>query len=191
MPAIPGKPVMARRRRVVIECRQCGAKVERRACEANRPFCSKACFHAHKRAQAKCKGCGAAFARPKSIGGEFCSRECAFRWRRGKNHAGWKGGVAQANERARNSGRLLAWKRAVKARDKHRCRECGGKDRLHAHHIKPWAEFPDLRFDLENGKTLCEECHSKVHGRWVGKGVRRKEGSEQPSDPSPLPTAGQ
>ena len=33
---------------------------------------------------------------------------------------------------------------------------------LHADHIKPFAFFPSLRFDLENGRTLCVECHKKT-----------------------------
>jgi 5-methylcytosine-specific restriction endonuclease McrA len=66
---------------------------------------------------------------------------------------------------------LSIWHRAVLARDGFKCRNCGatkgqGKDkRLHAHHIKPWDEFPHLRFILDNGKTLCHPCHLAEHKR--------------------------
>ena len=37
---------------------------------------------------------------------------------------------------------------------------------LNAHHIKNWADNPDDRFDLNNGITLCEKCHSEFHRKY-------------------------
>lgn len=56
------------------------------------------------------------------------------------------------------------WRAAVFERDKYTCAICGkvGGD-LNAHHIKPYAKYPDLRLDPDNGITLCKECHRKVH----------------------------
>lgn len=55
------------------------------------------------------------------------------------------------------------WRKAVFERDGYRCRKCGEKGGyLEAHHIKPFAYFPELRFELSNGLTLCEKCHNKT-----------------------------
>ena len=32
----------------------------------------------------------------------------------------------------------------------------------HADHELPFAYFPDLRFEVLNGRTLCETCHRKT-----------------------------
>lgn len=31
-----------------------------------------------------------------------------------------------------------------------------------ADHIKPFAYFPELRLDVNNGQTLCKDCHKKT-----------------------------
>lgn len=63
----------------------------------------------------------------------------------------------------RNSTRLHKWSLAVREKDNFMCRICGSKEKLNAHHIKPYAIFPKLRFDIKNGITLCEDCHKKIH----------------------------
>lgn len=53
-----------------------------------------------------------------------------------------------------------AWRTAVFQRDDWTCQECGARGvKIHADHIKPWATFPDLRYQLTNGRTLCVPCH--------------------------------
>lgn len=55
-----------------------------------------------------------------------------------------------------------AWASLVKDRDK-KCTECGSIYDLHAHHIKQYKDHPDLRHDVNNGITLCGNCHRKLH----------------------------
>lgn len=77
----------------------------------------------------------------------------------------WKGGVSKENELVRKSLDYRLWRTAVFMRDDYTCQECGERSRkgnrveLHAHHIKPFSTHPDLRFAIDNGKTLCIECH--------------------------------
>jgi len=55
-----------------------------------------------------------------------------------------------------------AWRLRVYKRDGFRCKMCGGNNKLQAHHIKRWADYPTLRYVVSNGITLCELCHTLV-----------------------------
>jgi hypothetical protein len=57
---------------------------------------------------------------------------------------------------------LIEWSTAVKARDC-KCIECNATTALVAHHVKPKSQYPELKFDLENGVTLCVDCHKDHH----------------------------
>jgi 5-methylcytosine-specific restriction endonuclease McrA len=56
------------------------------------------------------------------------------------------------------------WRIQVFQRDNFTCQCCGqrGKE-LHAHHIFNFADNPDLRLDINNGITLCKQCHYEFH----------------------------
>lgn len=64
--------------------------------------------------------------------------------------------------RKRNNYAYRMWRNAVIERDGC-CVMCGSVDKLEAHHIKSFAEYPELRLDIDNGKTLCHKCHAIVH----------------------------
>ena len=59
---------------------------------------------------------------------------------------------------------LSLWSKTIKKRDNYMCKNCGSKENLNAHHIKPKSKYPELSLDLDNGITLCEDCHSDIHG---------------------------
>lgn len=64
----------------------------------------------------------------------------------------------------RNSPSYAYWRKKVFDRDDYTCALCGQRGgELNAHHIKPYAKYPEDRFKLENGITLCKKCHRKVH----------------------------
>jgi hypothetical protein len=78
----------------------------------------------------------------------------------GSNHWNWRGGITSPNERLRHSLEYKLWRIAVFERDNYTCLFCGtrGGD-LQADHIRPFSLFPELRFAIDNGRTLCITCH--------------------------------
>jgi len=58
------------------------------------------------------------------------------------------------------------WRQQVYKRDNYCCQwpNCKKKTKLNAHHIKTWAEYPGLRFDPNNGITLCYNHHKLIKG---------------------------
>lgn len=84
----------------------------------------------------------------------------------GESNPNWRGGLVHPDKRLRASYASKAWSAAVRQRDGHKCVECGATGKLHAHHIKPWKDNEALRFDVQNGATLCPPCHQKAHG-WL------------------------
>jgi len=81
--------------------------------------------------------------------------------KRGDKAYNWKGG--QKSKHTVHTYRYKKWRRDVFIRDEFTCRQCG-KTHIYitAHHIKSWVKFPDLRYVVNNGRTLCEECHKKT-----------------------------
>ena len=76
-----------------------------------------------------------------------------------KSHL-WRGGVTPLNMKVRESLEYRLWRSAVLERDNYTCKCCGVRGgRLNADHIKPFSLYPELRFDVDNGRTLCEDCH--------------------------------
>lgn len=64
----------------------------------------------------------------------------------------------------RNSNEYAEWRKNVFERDQYTCKACGRKGgEINAHHIKHFAEYPELRLELSNGVTICKKCHRKVH----------------------------
>lgn len=93
--------------------------------------------------------------------GKFRGEKCYF----------WKGGVTKIHYKERISlvGEIKKWSKNILKRDNYTCQLCHEKSEmghhveLNAHHIKAWKDYPDDRFNLENGITLCVDCHRYVH----------------------------
>lgn len=79
---------------------------------------------------------------------------------KGAKNSQWKGGVTPINHAIRMSAEYKLWRISVFTRDNYTCIWCGQVgNTLNADHIKPFAFFPELRFAIDNGRTLCVPCH--------------------------------
>lgn len=78
---------------------------------------------------------------------------------RGSRNGNWRNGASRTNDLIRKSVEYLDWKAQVFVRDNRTCVLCGSTKRIEADHIKPFSTYPELRFDISNGRTLCHECH--------------------------------
>jgi len=102
----------------------------------------------------------------------------------GENSHFWRGGLTDKNRRLRNSFLVKIWREKVFERDNYTCQSCGARSgngyrvNLNADHIKSWSLYPELRFDVNNGRTLCWQCHKKTDNfGWKGSRVAYKTGS--------------
>lgn len=113
-------------------------------------------------------------------GWRHCSRDCRYKnmvgskapnagggaWMMGKNNINYKHGKS-SETLARDLTKVNRWRRRIFERDRYKCQKCGDDKggNLRAHHIKTWANFPELRYELTNGITLCDSCHKWVHSK--------------------------
>ena len=145
-------------------CSRCGASfvapTKRRVCDA--------CDLKRQPPAHICAACGKTFYAYGTR--KNCSPECvnthkAIRQRGAQSHR-WQGGKTDTTTLFRNSQEYALWRNAVFARDDYTCLLCnerGGK--LAAHHIRPFATYPEIRLAVGNGATLCWSCHASIKGR--------------------------
>lgn len=101
--------------------------------------------------------------KPKNFGNQFKP------W--GKDNNNWKGGLTKLADKIRKSESYKQWRKTVFERDGYTCVWCnqiGGE--LNADHIRSFANFPESRFDINNGRTLCVPCHKGTEtylNRWT------------------------
>ncbi len=97
-----------------------------------------------------------------------------FNFRREK-HPNWGGDETLEHERIRRRIEYKIWRGIIFLRDDWTCQKCkqrGGK--LNVHHIFNFADFSDLRISVDNGITLCKNCHKTFHGMFGVKNNTRQ-----------------
>ena len=158
-----------------IDCINCGKSSWKMPChfKYKNHFCSKKCHLEYLKKSAfslKCIICKRIF---------YC-QPCQIRYRHRKTCSIKCRGIysTQLAEKRHQNGNLTKhqldraeryskkadnWRREVFKRDDYTCQECGIRGTyLEADHIKPFAYFPELRYELSNGRTLCRKCHDKT-----------------------------
>lgn len=176
-------------------------------------FCSINCYKRYKKqhpdefpkpprrgysVEVRCKYCNKTFKKIVSLflkrKKHFCSMRCYIDYRHehpeeysGENHWNWKGGVSEIYHQERKSEEYQRWRDIVFRRDNWTCQKCGYKGHeIVAHHIKNFGEYPELRYDVNNGITLCRACHKKLHYN-IGEETQFKKG-QYPWNKLPIPS---
>ena len=84
-----------------------------------------------------------------------------FRSARKINVKDFNGFLKSENTRLRGSSKYFNWRINVFKRDNYTCQCCGQHGgKLQVHHIENFSTNEELRFNIDNGTTLCYECHS-------------------------------
>jgi uncharacterized protein YlzI (FlbEa/FlbD family) len=94
---------------------------------------------------------------------ELSKKKCSIT-KLGSKNPMWKGGVSSVINLLRESQTGRLWRTSVFKRDNYTCQRCGQRGgNLNAHHIKSFTHFPETRFTLNNGVTMCKKCHKEEH----------------------------
>jgi 5-methylcytosine-specific restriction endonuclease McrA len=102
----------------------------------------------------------------KKFSEEFKKRKSKL-WK-GNRNPNWKGGITSENDQIRKSEEYKIWRDAVYKRDCFTCRICGNKcssKNIVAHHLLSFSDYIHLRFAIDNGMTLCRNCHLRLHNQ--------------------------
>ena len=121
-----------------------------------------------------CKGCGVKFDADRSDK-KFCTKACYTNYQKGKpmmanvmGKRGTKPRTYYLKARPKHEGvEYQEWRMAVWKRDNFVCQDCKRtsnelkkiKVKICADHIKPFCNYPKLRYEVSNGRTLCIPCH--------------------------------
>lgn len=153
-----------------IYCSQCGREFERFASmiRDSLNYCSRPCSRlaSRNRTVVQCGHCGTelekAVSQTRGVSRHYCNRSCRRLANLGENNPSWRGGKKR-RVTSENYAKYSRWRRAVLRRDENSCQICGRTTQLEVHHVIEWRLAPELRFVIENGKTVCKSCHDELH----------------------------
>jgi predicted restriction endonuclease len=149
----------------VIICKKCGNRFYTRPARikvGKGKFCSKACYHEYsigkKHTEEHRRNISIALKGRRQTIKERVNKSISMKNR------DW--GILKTPEKElfRKSIEMRLWRESVFARDNYTCQKCGVRgDKINAHHIENFSENPSLRTAIDNGITLCINCHIRFH----------------------------
>lgn len=94
--------------------------------------------------------------------------DCAIKMNSGENTYNWKGGTYNnESEKFRKTFEFKEWVQSVYKRDSYACQICGQvRGDINAHHLDGYNWCVDKRVDVDNGITLCVNCHKRFHSEY-------------------------
>lgn len=148
--------------------------------------------------QLTCKVCGKTITTKPYYHKHTCSGTCKNRYMsmlRGKDHWNYKGETAGFRQRRRGWIQYKEWRAEVLKRDNYICLGCKTRSGpFTAHHLYSFAVYPEHRYDVSNGVTLCWPCHWAFHRASGHKNTTPEMfhewlSQQQHKSPTELPTA--
>ena len=105
---------------------------------------------------------------PSSLGSlrvkKYCSINCRTVAFSGINNPNYTGYSDKYKFKHLNLKIYKEWRKEIFKRDNYTCQMCNSRGVfLHSHHIKSYTYFPNLRYEVSNGITLCVNCHRSLH----------------------------
>lgn len=95
--------------------------------------------------------------------GKTCCNECSYINKCGENNYLYDSSRGD-KERDRERSCIRKWRNEVYQRDDYTCQKCGKRGgNINAHHINGYSWDRKNRLNINNGITLCEECHKEYH----------------------------
>ena len=155
---VKGQPAYNRKEHIRKECPECGTVFHVKPSLDRVTCCSRSCA-----GKKRIRECGHPMEGRKHRPESRAKQSAAKRGNGGPGHWNYKHGQSKYYRERKGSPEHVAWRTSVFERDDYTCQECGERGcHLEAHHIKGWAHHPDLRFDVENGVTVCRPCHAAI-----------------------------
>ena len=155
-------------------CNHCGITFDSKTYKKTQKYCSKSCAGKNNQNAGRFKKGQPSWNKGTNLSGmsgKKVSPETKEKMRAvklGELAPNWKGGITDENYRIRRSGKYKDWRTAVFERDNYTCQHCGDKSVkgnrviLNADHINQFAFYPEFRFDIDKGRTICVDCHKKT-----------------------------
>jgi len=162
------------RKKIKVNCKVCGKEmyvIPSWIKIGRGKYCSPKCYQIDRKIklskEIECDFCGKLFkrnvARINLAEKHFCSPNCQRKWFVGEKNPMWNGGIANDSIDRRILIEYKKWRLRVYKKFQYKCYICGSEKDIAAHHLYGFKDYPEFRYDVDNGVVLCSECHIGYH----------------------------